>query len=210
MNISKLLFAILIFSSGSDLMAKNYCGDLINATGPFDYREKKENDEVIKTVEGRHFTEQHERLIEDGRAHIGGELAYTLRVFPNHHRALMAMGKLALREKTLHPSGAGYSIECFFERGMRFRPDDGIVHLVYGIYLAQSGDLKKAMDQMIEADRLEPNNSNINYNIGILHFKQKNYEKSIYYAKNAYRLGFSLPGLKDMLIKSGKWDGLND
>jgi tetratricopeptide (TPR) repeat protein len=110
----------------------------------------------------------------------------------------------------MYPVGAGYSIECFFERGMRFKPDDGMVRMVYGIYLSQSGNIKKAITQIVEADRLEPNNSNINYNLGLLYLKNKDYEKAIYHAKIAYGLGFSLPGLRDMLIKSGRWDGSID
>ena len=197
----------MLFSSAADVMAANYCGELKNSIGPFDYREKKQNEEALMLVEGRHFTAQYERLIEDERGYIGAELAYTLRAFPNHHRALMAFGKLALKKNTQKPFGSAYSVECFFDRAMRFRPDDGIVRMVYGIYLSQSGNIEKAIEQLVEADKLEPNNANINYNIGLLYFKKNNYENAIRYAKNAYRLGFSLPWLKDALIKSGKWDG---
>jgi tetratricopeptide (TPR) repeat protein len=198
---------VTMFSSTSDLMAENYCGELKNSIGPFDYREKKENEEALMLVEGRHFTEKYERLIEDEKGYIGGELAYTLRAFPNHHRALMAFGKLALKKKTQHPFGSAYSVECFFERAMRFKPDDGIVHLVYGIYLALAGNSEKAIEQLMQADKLEPNNANVHYNLGLLYFKKIDYENAIKYAKSAYRLGFSLPWLKDALIKSGRWDG---
>ncbi len=206
-NIFKTTFLIIIISSASNAIAENYCGDLKSSSGPFDYREKKENEELLRLVEGRHFTDKYERLIEDNRGYIGGELSYTLRLFPNHHRALMAFGKLALREKTQKPFGALYSVECFFDRAMRFKPDDGIVRLVYGIYLSQAGNIDKAMEQMIEANKLEPDNANVNYNLGLLYFKKKSYENATKHAKIAYRLGFSLPWLKDALIKSGKWDG---
>jgi tetratricopeptide (TPR) repeat protein len=206
-NIFKITLITTIFSSCANVLADNYCGDLKNALGPFDYREKQENEEALRLVEGRHFTPQYERLIEDNKGYLGGEFAYTLRAFPNHHRALMAFGKLALKDKTQKPYGSPYTVECFFDRAMRFKPDDGIVRLVYGIYLSQSGNVDKAMEQMIDADKLKPNDPNINYNIGLLYFKKNNYESSVKYAKVAYRLGFSLPWLKDALIKSGKWDG---
>jgi tetratricopeptide (TPR) repeat protein len=206
-NFINIFFTAIILSSSANIIAANYCGELKNSIGPFDYREKKENEEALMLVESRHFNDKFERLIEDERGYIGGELAYTLRAFPNHHRALMAFGKLALKKKTQHPFGSAYSVECFFDRAMRFRPDDGIVRLVYGIYLSQAGNTEKAIEQLIAADKLEPDNSNINYNLGLLYFKKNNYESAIKYAKNAYRLGFSLPWLKDALIKSGKWDG---
>lgn len=116
MNISKIIFIIISYFISVNLMAANYCGELKNSIGPFDYREKIENDEALRLVEGRHFNAQHERLIEDNRGHIGGELSYTLRAFPNHHRALLAFGKLALKQKNPLPYGSSYSVECFLDR----------------------------------------------------------------------------------------------
>lgn len=198
---------IVLLSAALDVQAANYCGELTNATGPFDYRQKSENEETLKIVEGRHFTQNYERLIADERGYLGGEFDYTLRAFPNHHRALMALSKLVLRDKNPRPSGTHYSVECYFDRAMRFRPDDGMVHLVYGIYLSQSGNVEKAITEIDTADRLQPENANINYNLGLLYFKKKNYDQARIHARKAYQLGFALPGLKNMLIGAGKWGG---
>jgi len=43
-----------------------------------------------------------------------------------------------------------------------------------------------------------------------LHLKKKDYELAIIYAKKAYELGFPLPGLRNKLMKIGKWDGKLD
>ena len=51
-------------------------------------------------------------------------MAYTLNVFPNHHRALMALIKLAKKEKTNRPRDMGYTVECRFDRAERFAPND--------------------------------------------------------------------------------------
>ena len=206
MKVLSGIAAIVLFSAAATLPAANYCGDLANPIGPFDYRIKTENEETLKQVEDRHFTPGFENLIADNRGYLGGEFDYTLRAYPNHHRALMAMAKLGMKEKTSRPQGARYSVECYFERAMRFRPDDGMVHLAYGIYLSKSGNPDKAIEQIIEADRLQPENSNINYNLGLLYFKKKNYEQARLHAKKAYASGFPLPGLKNMLTEAGKWD----
>jgi hypothetical protein len=36
--------------------------------------------------------------------------------------------------------------------------------------------------------------------------QKKDYELAKTYAKKAYELGFPLPGLKNQLIKAGKWE----
>ena len=206
MKILSGIATIMLFSAATNLSAANYCGDLNNATGPFDYREKIENQEILQMVESRHFTAKFENLIEDERGCLGGELDYTLRAFPNHHRALMAFGKLSLREKNPKPHGAHYTVECYFDRAFRFRPDDGVVRLVYGIYLSQAGNLEKAIEQVNQANKMQPDNATINYNLGLLHFKMKNYEQARNFAKIAYKLGFPLPGLRNMLDKAGQWN----
>ena len=157
-------------------------------------------------VEQYHFTPDVEGLWRGNTGTIASDLNYTLMMFPNHHRALAAMGKLVLRDKTLKPSGAKYSIECYFDRAMRFRPNDGIVRMVYGNYLLKAGQTDKAIKELQIAVDLEPENPTINYNLGLLYLKQKNYEQAKTYAKKAYELGFPLPGLRNQLKQAGKWD----
>lgn len=182
-------FAAIMLVSAANLQAANYCGELSNAYGPFDYR-NSDNKANLDMVEMAHFTPNIEHLTKGNTGTLGAELSYTLRAFPNHHRALMAFGKLALREKTPRPNMANYSVECFFDRAIRFSPDDGVVRMVYGIYLSQSGNPGKAIEQVNEAARLQPENPNINYNLGLLYMKKKDYEHAKIYAKKAYALGF--------------------
>ncbi len=205
MKLLSCLSAIIILSTPFQLQAANYCGELTNAYGPFDYTDGEHKTDLY-LVESAHFTQSVELLIKGNTGTLGGDLSYTLRAFPNHHRALMAIGKLALKEKKLRSEGSAYSVECFFDRAIRFRPEDGIVHMVYGIYLSQGGNLGKAIEQLGEAVRLQPENANINYNLGLLYMKKKNYEQAKIYAVKAYQLGFPLPGLKNMLMEAGKWN----
>src|SRR5262245_56299958 len=58
------------------------------AAGPADYRIA--SDYLIRLVENAHFTPDVEMLNRGKSSTVGGDLAYTLRVFPNHPRALKA------------------------------------------------------------------------------------------------------------------------
>lgn len=205
MKILSSITTVIILLISVNASAANYCGDLKSSFGPFDYT-NGENHSNLELVENFHFTPSVEQLIKGNTGTLGGDLGYTLAVFPNHHRALMAFSKLAIRDKKLRPDGARYSVECYFDRAMRFKPDDGIVRMIYGIYLSKSGNLGKAIEQLGEAERLQPENANISYNLGLLYLKKKDYAQARTYAKKAYKLGFPLQGLKNMLSAAGQWD----
>jgi tetratricopeptide (TPR) repeat protein len=208
----KIIFGIvtLIISTTSiNLQAAQppYCGDLGNITyQTYDYNDPEDRRHQLKLVEMAHFTPNVENLQHGNSGTLGGELSYTLMMFPNHHRALAALGKLSLREKKLKPTGSRYSIECFFDRGIRFRPNDAMVRMVYGNYLLKVGQPDKATEQLQIAADLQPENPTINYNLGLLYMQRKDYERARTYAKKAYELDFPLSGLKNQLIKAGKWE----
>jgi tetratricopeptide (TPR) repeat protein len=196
--------AILIISLiSTDLRATSsaYCGELINV---HDYIGGDK--QLLRTVEVHHFTSNVENLRHGNTGTLGGDLSYTLLMFPNHHRALAALSNLSLRDKTLKPDGAKYSVGCFFDRAIRFKPNDAVVRMVYGNYLLKAGKADEATEQLRIAVDLEPENPTINYNLGLLYLKQKDYEQAKTYAKKAYELGFPLPGLKNRLKQAGKWD----
>ena len=196
-----VILAITMVPTGLLAAQPLYCGEV---TGR-DYTDAEER-RFLGMVEQYHFTPDVEGLRRGNTGTIASDLNYTLMMFPNHHRALAAMGKLVLRDKTLKPSGAKYSIECYFDRAMRFRPNDGIVRMVYGNYLLKAGQTDNAIKELQIAVDLEPENPTINYNLGLLYLKQKNYEQAKTYAKKAYELGFPLPGLRNQLKQAGKWD----
>jgi predicted Zn-dependent protease len=185
--------------------ASDPCGSLENAVGPFDYRTTSVKQKEI--VERFHFTESVETLSKgQSSVAIGADIAYTLRVFPNHSRALIAMADLALRQKTDRPHGSPYTVACWFERAIRFRPDDGKVRLAYGVALLKRGERDPAIRQLLVADRLLPKDANVNYNLGLAYFYGKDYVKARERAKDAYALGFPLPGLRDMLVREHQWE----
>ena len=179
------------------------CGSISNAYGPYDYTNPEDKADKLPIVEKFHFTEQIEQLKGHQRS-IAGDLDYTLRAFPNHHRALIAMTNLQLS----YPPGSKVpyrTIRCYFERALRFKPDDVIVHMLYGSYLFRKGDLTEALKRYRDAEAIDPNFSELQYNIGLLLVEMKNFSEAKKYADLAYGSGYPLAGLRNKLKQAGKW-----
>jgi tetratricopeptide (TPR) repeat protein len=181
------------------------CGALTNGFGPYDYRVERGSN--LSLVESAHFTAPVEALIKGNAGYIGGDLDYTLRAFPNHHRALMSVMRYGEKTKNLHPSDMRYSVECYFERAVRFRPDDGIARMIYAIFLAKSNRLAEATKQLDTAATNAEGQENpfTHYNLGLNYMDLKEYDKAQEQAHKAYALGFLQPELKDKLKALGKW-----
>ena len=198
------LAVTIVFSPIGAFAGESDCGSLQNHFGPFDYRSASA--ENRRLVEGTHFTPKVESLA-GGNTTItpGGDMGYTLNVFPNHHRALMALIKLSEREKTDKPRGMGHTVACWFDRAERFRPDDATVKMLHGIYLMRKGKMQAAAEKLEQANALAGEDANILYNLGLAYFDLKQYDKALTNAHAAYALGFPLPGLRDKLKRAGKW-----
>jgi tetratricopeptide (TPR) repeat protein len=200
----KSMTALLLAMLTTAAHAASDCGGFTHHDQGGDYT-NAEDREGLRVVEQFHFTPKVEQLIGGVSDSVGGDIAYTLEHFPNHHRALAAMARLALRDKNSKPHGAKYSVECYFDRALRFKPDDAKVHSLFGGYLLALNQDGPALEQLQESARLEPSNATTRYNLGLLYFKQKNYEQARACAQQAYALGFPLPGLKNKLIAMGQW-----
>lgn len=186
------------------------CGSLKNHFGPFDYRAKNlpqtEHGDAKEMVEGAHFDYTVESL-KGGRrgANAGQDIDYTLRAFPNHHRALKSMAELALKSPGRKPHGMRFTADCWFERATAYAPDDPVVWMINGYYLARKGESDRAMEALDKARSMNPGSASLHYNIGLGYHRLKEYEKSLEEAHLAYALGFPLEGLKNLLKKDGKW-----
>lgn len=191
------------------------CGPLkmYGRHGPYDYRNPPP-EAIIDNVEFNHFN-GHYRAMKQGKDEYfgpgGGKVAagfgYTLHAFPNHHRALMAMEEYSRRKGfTERPPGAEYNVECYFERAIRFRPDDVVVRYLYAYYL-DGRKRKDEADQQLQLIESEvEGRPQLAYNIGLLYADRGDYSKALKYAKLAYGQGYDLPGLKSKLVAQGVWD----
>lgn len=183
--------------------AEEYCGPLFDRHyGPFDYRTERSQLEV---VEYAHFTQSVEAGIAGNTDYLGGDLSYTLRASPNHHRALTTLARIALRDKTPKIPHMKWPVECYFLRAERYTPDDPFVYSIYASWLYGTGKLDKALTKYKQAVELDPANAANNYNIGLVYLKKGDFENAKMHAHKAYSLGYPLPGLKNQLIKAGKW-----
>ena len=200
----RLAFA---FSIGSSVLAQpgpESCGSLDNGqNGPFDYL--VERGRKLSVVEEFHFTPTVESLIRGQSATVAGDLAYTLTVFPNHHRALMAMQRLGEKLKSPQPPGALYTVECYFERALRFRRNDVIARMIYAAYLAKNARATEAVQQLEVAAAAAGDNPFTHNNIGLIYFDMKEYDKALQEAHKAIALGYEQLALREQLQKAGKW-----
>jgi len=197
-----ILFGVFCASSVNAEVNDFVCGSLENAYGPFDYRTDKKQ---LPVVDHFHFRPQVENLVKGTTGSVGADIDYTLRAFPNHHRALMAMVRLGDKLRIDKPVGASHSVECYLQRAARFRADDGMVSMIYATYLAKKGRGAEALNHLNRAVESGEGSANLYYNSGLIYFDLKDYEKSLAYAQKAYQMGYPLPGLRDKLKRSGKW-----
>lgn len=188
-------------AQGRDLESVD-CGPLANAFGPFDYRTATRDQ--INIVEQFHFNSRVESLQGGMTGTIGGDLSYTLRAIPNHPRALLALSRLALRTKAATIAGMPYSVECWFDRAIRFRPDDPYPLVLLGSYLAKLSRSGEAADWLDRGAALAPEgDANLHYNLGLGYLDASLIEKAAHHARIAYRLGFPLDGLRNRLKGAG-------
>jgi tetratricopeptide (TPR) repeat protein len=201
----KRLAPALLLLAAAAAGAKPYCGELSNAFGPHDYRDPPLDS--LYLVEMAHYTEEVAAGIKGNTGTLGGDLDYTLRAFPNHVKALTTMQMAAARMKVNQLPGARYPVECYFERAVRFRPDDALAWGAYGKYLYGIGQAERAMPMLKKALEIAPDNASVNYNLGIAYFRARQYDLAVKHAKVAYQHDFPFDGLRNMLVGAGKWDG---
>lgn len=201
-----LMLLTLVSCSGqiyAQTAQNTFCGELANHYGPYDYRFNK--GETLNIVERAHFTPAVENLVSGSTGSVGADLNYTLRTFPNHHRALLSMAKLGEKQKTPKPVGANFTVECYFDRAVRFQPNDTIARGLYAQYLLKNGRKNESIMQLDIATQYAKENPFSIFNIGLLYFEAGAFDKALIQAHRAQELGFLRPELVDMLKQANKW-----
>ncbi len=197
------LAALLTLAAPLAFSQESACGPLGNGYGPFDYRSVRGSE--LEVVERHHFTPPVEALLSGATGKVGGDLDYTLRAFPNHHRALLSVMKLAQRAAGPRDMAMNYPFECYFERAIRFQRDDPIPRMIYATYLGKQGRLNDAKAQLKEAARGTDGSPFTFYNVGMVYVDLKQYDEALAMAHKAYAMGFPKPDLRDRLRAVGKW-----
>lgn len=179
------------------------CGSLDNAFGPYDYRTARRED--VRMAERFHFTPKVEALREGQSGQIGGDLDYVLRAFPNHPRVLYAMVRYGEQLRSSHVPGANYPVECYFDRAVRFVPDDPQVRALYANYLIRNRRFEEARRQLVAAEETSPSDPQVLYNLGLSYMDLNDHDRALAYAHKAYAAGITFPGLRDRLKKAKQW-----
>jgi tetratricopeptide (TPR) repeat protein len=153
-------------------------------------------------VEIHHFGPEIEALVKGGSGGLGGDLSYVLRNIPNHHRALVSLMRYGDRWKDYNLE---YSVECYFDRALRFRPDDTVVRALYAQYLGRKNRRTEAVEQLDAAVRYAKDNGFSHYNLGLIYLELGQFDKALAQAHRAGELGFERPELMNQLKRAGKW-----
>lgn len=211
-------FSILL--SPHALAGEYDCGVLQNhgGIGPWDYYDPSSSAKTgedpmgrIKRVENVHFKAGMRNLNtkEYDIERLTAEITYTLSVFPNHPDALLAVTRLEkmaggkLPQRSVDVYKPRISAHCFFDRALRFRPEQPAVRFSYAIYLHQQGKYAEALEHYKFAEKTFEENPFFQYNLGLLYSDMKNWPKATEYAERAYRGGAIFPGLRQRIEKAG-------
>ena len=176
--------------------------------GPFDYLKRNQLPNELGVVERYHFSSAVEQLIR-GQTNSSplGDISYTLKAWPNHHRALYSVirHRISLWSNNKRYPARFPPAECYLQRAIKFSPNDATVYMLYGILLHRTNHQKQALIQYRKAYEIDSTNVQTKYNLGLLLTELKKYSEAKKYALELYSRGYPLPGLKDKLKQAGHW-----
>ncbi|MCB1737315.1 MAG: hypothetical protein KDI42_04235 [Gammaproteobacteria bacterium] len=189
------------------------CGSLQNAVGPYDYREAQSerargnlgnpSASALIGIDNKYLSDEVQTLASRDAA-LSIDLA--LRAFPNHPRALWAAVR---NERRQGPPKYGardrLSVACYIERALTVAGDDGLVWMLWGIYLHQNKAYRDAVVKYRHALELGVESAELNYNLGLALLKVDDVQGALAQARLAYSRDYPLNGLKRKLIKLGVW-----
>ncbi|WP_438863384.1 tetratricopeptide repeat protein [Neptunicella sp.] len=222
---TKLTFAILLWGCMCSVVLagqSGVCRKVIygpDQYGPIDYFDpanhalgaggrKKENSVTIVT--NYHFTNDI-KILKKGRTSIqlAGDLDYTLRAIPNNVDALDTASRFENKRSTSEyyakkQKALPYTADCYFQRAISiFGGKQPELWMVWAIHKHRQGEYPKALEYYQESIKQGMEGAELEYNMGLTYFKLKDYENAQKRAASAYKMGFQLPGLKNMLNEVG-------
>lgn len=195
---STLFICLTLFGAANvnATFCPEYTGRGLDYTNP-------ENQGRLDSIADVHFTEDVRMLRRGSTTYLARDIEYLLNWSPNHHQALAALTRLALREGKTTPDRARVDLECRFLWARKTQPRDAMVLVIQGSYYSRAGRFEEAKKTLKEAARMAPENPEINYNLGLALYNLEDYESARSYARKAYNGGYPLPGLRNMLERAG-------
>ncbi|NND68829.1 MAG: hypothetical protein HKN19_14665 [Halioglobus sp.] len=176
-------------------------------SGPFDYLRRRQLVGQLEVVEEHHFNRNVENLIKGITTEPMGDIDFTLRSFPNHHRALNSAVKFRLRHKRFPPKSKGLRAECYLQRAINFSPNDPIPYGLLGYTFHKLGKPSRAVEPYKTALKMSPGDMMLKYNLALALTELERYHAARAHAEEVYDAGFPLPALKRRLLEAGHWEG---
>ncbi len=170
--------------------------------GPYDYRTEREK---LRIVEEFHFTPEMEAGIRGVNSTVAGEVNYTLKASPNHHRALVTLMRVVERARQDSLPGMEWPLECYFDRAIRFAHDDPVVRMLYAQFLSQRNRKPEAEKQLLLASQFAPENPLTQYNVGLVALEIGNHDLALKQAHLARAMGFARMELESALRSINRW-----
>ncbi len=198
-----LAAALAVAATTAALAQNGGCGSLASSYGPYDYR--RERHDKLRIVEQNHFTPEVAALLRGKSGPLGADLDFVLRASPNHHRALEALVRLRERPELLQRSGLPRTVECYFDRALRFQPNDTTVRLFYVTLLIQQNRRDEALRELERARGYAGDNPFTHHNIGLLYLDAGAPAQALAQAHRALELGFVRDDLRARLAAGGHW-----
>lgn len=228
-RIAKQLNKLALFILGMGIALPAALAKNDGQFGPFDYYDTaKTPAHAYAVVERAHFGPKTELFRRQGNwCAYWADLDYTLRAFPNHPKALVAMAEFL---KTQRPCDKAVSkrpsrkksaygmlddienrawrkkdAEYYFETAIEYQPIRTEPRILYGRYLIDAGKPKEAIGILKEAQRIDPKSVDIHYYLGLAQFKLGNIDEAKIHAETAYKLGQPPAELRRLLVAAGVW-----
>lgn len=182
------------------------CQELGQGYGPYDYTNPNHRGHNLEIVEGGHFNKDVEMLIKGKTSsNPWPDIQYTIKAFPNHHRALYAMMRYQLQNSNLKGAIKPAPAECYFQRAIKFKPDDYRVMQLYANYLIKKGYPELAVKTYNRALKIKNAPPEINYSLGLLLLKMNKLDEAVEQAKIAYDGGIKKSKLARKLKEVNRW-----
>ena len=97
---------------------------------------------------------------------------------PNDLHAMKAVGEIYVQDSDWEKAFTIYS--KLYERSVGFSPSEQLdINIKYGLSALKSNRLKEAKDGFLLARTFDQDSFEINYNLGYIHYLEKDYEKAI-------------------------------
>jgi tetratricopeptide (TPR) repeat protein len=216
MNIKKPFIIILLLSISTHALALKpapWIGNALDGTpcsgepgyGPYDYIKNKDQRHL---VESYHFTPEVESLVSGHSGSLEQDLNYTLRAFPNHHKALLSVIRYKLDLiKGIKKGKLQTQPECYLIRAIKYNPEDSAVYSLYAFYLSKLGDNEKARELYSDAIKIDPDNMKIKYSFALFLLDNNEKSEANKLAQEIYHKQKNAPsGLRKQLNKVGAWE----